>query len=101
MRIIFTVEAKRDLDDLRAFLEPLSPAGLANVVAALEARILQIEANPRIGRPTPRADVREVIEAKYGFLIPYLIKGEALFILRVYRARRRPLDYVGMELPSG
>jgi toxin ParE1/3/4 len=93
MEIIFTEEAKQDLDQLRDWLEPLSPNGLANVGAALEARIRALAANPAIGRPTARDDVREAVEAKYGFLIPYYVRGEKLHVLRVYRPARKPLDY--------
>ena len=99
MNIIFTQEAKRDLDELRAYLEPLSPSGLAHVVATLEARIRSIPANPRIGRPTPRDDVREVVEPKYGFVIPYYVQDESLYILRVYRSKRKPFDYAALGMP--
>ncbi len=97
MDIIFTEEAKRDLDELRRYLEPLSPAGLANVTSALEARIRAVAANPGIGRPTPRDDVREAVEAKYGFLIPYQARDSRLFVLRVYRSKRKPLDYEALK----
>ena len=99
MRLIFTLEAKRDLDDLRAFLEPLSPTGLAHVVQSIEAKIRAGLANPRIGRPTPRDDVRELIEAKYGFVIPYFVKSTTFYVLRVYQGRRRPFDYDAINLP--
>lgn len=97
MEVIFTTEAKRDLDELREHLAPLSPRGLKRVVAALEARINAVAANPGIGRPTPREDVREAVEAKYGFLIPYYVSGNRLHVLRVYRSVRQPLDYEALD----
>ena len=93
MIIIFTKEAKADLDELREWLLPLSPAGLATVTAVLEAKIRLIAENPNIGRPTPRDDVREAVETKYGFLIPYWVKDDRLYVLRLYRSKRKPLDY--------
>ncbi len=99
MNLVFTREAKRDLDDLRAFLQPLSPKGLANVVHSIELRISGGLSNPRIGRPTPRADVRELVESRYGFLIPYYVKNNVFYILRIYSARRKPLDYDTLILP--
>ena len=98
MEVIFTEEAKHDLDELRAYLEPLSPAGLANMVAALEARIRAVSDSPGIGRLTPRDDVREAVEAKYGFLIPYYVRGSKLFVLRVYRSARKPLEYETLKV---
>ena len=40
MKLVFTREAKRDLDELRAFLQPPSPKGLAKVVHSIELRII-------------------------------------------------------------
>ena len=33
------------------------------------------------------------IEPRYGFLIPYVVRGEYLIVLRIYRSARKPLDY--------
>ena len=98
MRIVFTEDAKHDLEDLRRYLEPLSPKGLANVVAALERRIVNASENPRSGRPTPRPDVREVVEPRYGFVIPYTVIADDFYVLRVYRSMRRPLDYSELKI---
>ena len=100
MRIVYTREAKADLDELRSYLAPLSPTGLANVVAAIEAKVILAAENPAIGRPSPRDDVREMIEPKYGFLIPYAVKMDRLFVLRIYRSTRTPLKYGEMDVPS-
>jgi hypothetical protein len=42
--------------------------------------------------------VREAVEARYGFLIPYYVRGSRLFVLRVYRSSRKPLDYETLNL---
>ncbi|WP_407049459.1 type II toxin-antitoxin system RelE/ParE family toxin [Methyloraptor flagellatus] len=99
MRIVFSRPAKRDLDDLRVHLGSISPRGLANVAAALERRILNLGDEPMSGRATPHPLVREVVEPRYGFVIPYTIRDEALYILRIYSTRRQPLDYDEIELP--
>lgn len=93
MIIVFTKEAKADLDELRNWLLPLNPAGLVKVTTVLESKIRLIAENPNIGRPTPKSDVREAIETKYGFLIPYWVKDDRLYVLRIYRSKRKPLDY--------
>ena len=46
---------------------------------------------PQSGRPTVHADIREIIEPSYGFVIPYTIRGNVVWVLRVYNARRHPL----------
>ena len=100
MRLVFTTEAKRDLDDIRAYLRPMSPVGLANVVASIRSRLETGMDNPRMGRLTPRDEVRELVDPKYGFIIPYHVKGRTFFVLRVYHARRAPLAYEDITLPS-
>jgi toxin ParE1/3/4 len=98
MQLVFTREAKADLDELREWLEPLSPGGLANVVFCIKSRIELGLENPRIGRLTPRDDVRELVEPRYGFIIPYYVKSERFYVLRIYRTRRKPLDYTNLSL---
>ncbi len=100
LEICFTTEAKADLDELRSYLEPLSPRGLVRVSLAIEAQIKMIADFPASGRPSPRQDVREAIEPKYGFLIPYMVLGDKLHILRVYRAKRQPLRYEFLPSPE-
>jgi toxin ParE1/3/4 len=99
MKIIFTAEAKSDLNDLRSYLQPLSPSGITSVTTALEGCIRALSDNPRLGRATPHEEVREIIEPKYGFIIPYITRAENLFILRIYRTKRKPLDYGKLSLP--
>ena len=98
MRIVFTEAAMSDLYDLRNFLRPLSAVGLRRITEAIEGRIRTIADNPGLGRPTPRDDVREAVEPKYGFLIPYLMRGDTLFVLRIYRSSRKPIDYAKLQL---
>lgn len=98
MRLIFTIEAKRDLDELRAYLQPLSASGLNNVVTAIQAKIRLGMENPSAGRLTPRDNVRELVETRYGFLIPYYVKDDRFQVLRVYRSLRAPLDYHDLNL---
>ena len=100
LRIQLTAEAKADLDQLRIYLGPISPKGLQNIVNAIETRIRLVAEYPASGRPSPRDDVREAIEPKYGFLIPYVLKGDTLHVLRVYRGVRRPLDYQLLPSPD-
>jgi toxin ParE1/3/4 len=100
LRIQLTVEAKADLDELRAYLAPLNPNALMRVVDAIERRIQLTLEYPASGRLSPRDDVREAIEPRYGFLIPYMVKGDTLHILRIYRGMRQPLDYQLLPSPE-
>ncbi len=99
MRLVFTVEARLDLSELRGYLINQSPNGLANVTQHIEGRIKAAMANPNIGRPSPLVGVRELIEPKYGYLIPYALLQNDFYVLRIYHGSRQPLDYSNLVLP--
>jgi toxin ParE1/3/4 len=100
VRSQLTAEAKADLDKLNAHLVPINPKALHRVVTAIEQRILLTVEYPAGGRLSPRDDVREAIEPRYGFLIPYMVKGDTLHILRIYGGMRQPLDYQLLPSPE-
>ena len=99
MKIEFTALALEDLEDLRLYLADRSPSGLANVVAEIEATIRDIPRSASRGRRTPRDDVWERVTPRYKFLIPYHIRNETLYILRVYRSNRSALSYEALDVP--
>ncbi len=91
MRLRFTRDAVHDLEDLRDWLLPRSPGGHKRVAAAIRAVLEKLKEMPQSGRPTDHADIREIIEPRHGFVIPYTIRGNVVWALRVYNARRHPL----------
>ncbi len=93
MKIELSDLALQDLEEVRLFLSNRSYDGLKNVLADIETTILSIPENLLAGRITPRDDVRERITPKYGYKIPYLVRGDILYILRVYHPKRKPIDY--------
>lgn len=93
MQIRFTEPALLDLDELRVYLSDRSPHGLDNVVSDIESTVFGIPTSISKGRRTPRDDVFEKITPKYKYLIPYTVKDDILYVLRVYHPSRKPLDY--------
>lgn len=93
MQIHFTQQAASDIQSLERYLGPLSQSGLHNVIDDIEQTVKAIPSSIARGRSTPRDDVFEKITAKYKYLIPYTIKRNDLYILRVYHPSRRPLNY--------
>lgn len=93
MRIVLTREAKADLEDVRSYLLPLNPQGSRRVIEAIKRAIDLIGENPRAGHRTAVADVLEFVEPRYGYRLPYWLKGGRVHILRVYHGARKPLDY--------
>jgi toxin ParE1/3/4 len=93
MRLVLTVAATCDLRELRQYLAFVSPRGLQTVAAAIERRIQATLEFPESGRAVSHVGIREAVEPRYGFLIPYVVRGDALVVLRIYRSARTPLDY--------
>lgn len=100
MKVAFTTPALADLEALRRYLAERSPAGLANVLADIEATVRSIPGSIARGRRTPRDDVWEKLSPKYKFLIPYYVRGDTLYILRVYRPNRGELRYEDLPVPE-
>jgi len=98
-RVAFAPAARQDLADIRAYLGPRSPQGYASVVRAIERRILLARDNPPIGRPAVKEGVRELVEPRYGYVIPYVVHRNTILVLRIYRAVRAPLDPDTLEKP--
>jgi toxin ParE1/3/4 len=99
MALRFTREALQDLDDMDTWLSDRSPQGLGNVLNALKHTFPLIERNPGIGKPTRRERVRTFVEPRYRYLVPYYLKAEDVWILRVYHPKRSPLEVGEMRLP--
>ena len=93
MKIKLTSLALRDLEEMRAYYKPRSEMGLANMVAEIQETITNIPDHVSSGRKTPRDDVREKVTPKYGFIIPYYIRDNTVYVLRIYRGMRKSLDY--------
>ena len=45
----------------------------------------------RYGTQNVAGDVRELVEPRYGFVIPYTVLDDTISILRIYSAKRYPL----------
>jgi toxin ParE1/3/4 len=102
MRLVLTVAATNDLRELREYLAAVSPQGLRSVASAIERRIQAALRFPESGRHVSHDDIREAVEPRYGFLIPYVVRGDMLVVLRIYRSARMPLDYenIAKALPE-
>ena len=90
MNLRFGPDALDDLQGLKEWLHSRSPAGYRNVVSAITKTIRFLKRHPHSGRNTDRPDIREIIERRYGFIIPYTVIDDTIWILRVYNARREP-----------
>lgn len=100
MQLRFSRQALTDLDDLKQWLGSRSPQGHRNVSTALSRCIRRLADHPAAGRTTALPEIRELVEPHYGFIIPYTQRGDILWILRIYNARRHPLNLSDIRAPD-
>lgn len=93
MQIKITRLAARDLEETRRYLKPRTNVGLRNVTSSIKKAINEIPNSLSRGRKTPHDEVWEKLVPKYGYIIPYYVEGDTVYILRIYDTRREPLDY--------
>lgn len=93
MQLRFTRDALTDLEELKAWLNPRAPAANRSILSRLMSKIRMLRQHPDAGRRIDHSDIRVIVETRYGFAIPYRVKDDTIWILRVYSARRFPLDY--------
>ena len=93
MQIVYTRQAKQDLQEIRKYYCERTASGLQNIVTDIVKTVADIPNSIFKGRTTPHANVYEKISPKYKYLIPYYVLQRKIYILRVYDPRRGQLDY--------
>ena len=88
MNLQWTKTALADLARLHKFLEPVNPAAAARVVQQLAKAPARLLDQPRIGERLEQFNPREVRRIYVtDYEMRYSIKGQTLYILRVWHAR--------------
>lgn len=89
MNIVFSPEAKRDLDDIFDFILKDRPSCAQDILDRIKEHIGYLRDHPYIGRPGRVPSTREWVLPNLPFIIPYQVKNNQLQILRVYHTTRR------------
>lgn len=93
MNVILTTPALRDLENIRAYLTERSPQGRESVMADIQEILRSFESGLIRGRPTPRDTIFERVTPKYGYLLPYTVRNQTVYVLRIYDNRQKGIDY--------
>lgn len=84
--------ARRDLDEIAAFIAQDSPEAAARWIALLMRRARRAVAFPLWGRAVPeveREDVREIIESNYRIIYQILDREDVVEVIMVMESHRR------------
>jgi len=88
MQIKFSPESVQDLKRLHDFIAQHDPDSARTIVLNLKSAIHRFADMPRIGHPVEGIEgVREFVFGRY--VIRYLVKDEAVYILRLWHSKER------------
>ena len=88
MRLVYSADAVRDLDQIWEFLAPRSLSGAQHVLEAIHAAANRLKQFPDLGRAGQDTRTRELVLPAYPYLLVYRVEGTNLAILRVYHTVR-------------
>jgi plasmid stabilization system protein ParE len=92
--VIWSPQAVRDIDSIRAFIAQDSPAYAELEARRIVAAVERLQLFPESGRMVPeRRDtaIREVVASPYR--IVYRLRGDVVEVVTVFRASRQFPDY--------
>lgn len=93
MKILFSPQARQDLDEIFDYILQERPEMAGVVLERIRERILSLVEMPHQGRPGRVAGTRELVVPKTPFIVPYQLTGSTVEILRVYHGARQWPDH--------
>lgn len=88
-RIVWTGDARADLDAIRDYIGSRNPQAAARTAARVFRAVEQLTDMADLGRPGRIAGTRELIVAGTPYLVPYRLRRGRIEILRVYHSARQ------------
>ena len=81
--------ARQYLDDEATYIAQDDAAAASRVVARVLDGVAQLAQQPGIGRPGRVPGTRELVVLKTRYIVPYIVNGDQVTILRVFHTSRR------------
>ena len=89
MRIVWTPQARRDLDAAFDYIVQHDPTAARSLYRRIRERVRGLAQHPRSGRPGREPGTRELVIAGTPYLVPYRITEREVQILAVIHGARR------------
>jgi len=89
MQIKWLRTARKNLDDEAVYIAQDDAIGASQVVARVLEAVAQLAQQPGLGRPGRVPGTRELVVLKTRYLVPYVVQGDQVIILRVFHTSRR------------
>ena len=92
-KIEFSKKAFEDLESIKKYIYENDELAAQKVVSYIVERIETIIANnPGVGRAGRVLGTRELVLTKYPYIIPYFVKDDIVYIIRVLHTSRKWLE---------
>ena len=88
-KIVFTESAFNDLDNIKHYIYNDNENAARNVAGEILNKIDLLLTSPNIGRAGRVLRTRELIIAKYPYIVPYQVRNNTVYILRVLHTSRK------------
>ena len=89
MQIKWLRTARKNLDDEAVYIAQDDAIAACQVVARVLEAVAQLAQQPGLGRPGRVPGTRELVVLKTRYLVPYVVQGDQVIILRVFHTSRR------------
>ena len=89
VRLRWTPTASRNLEAIEDRIERDNPLAAVEVVLEILRRVEALKDHPGLGRPGRVEGTRELVITGLPYIVPYLVEGEQVIILRVLHAARK------------
>lgn len=89
MNIVFTVSSQEDLRAIKKYICCDNFSAAQEVVKHILGCIENLKDNPSIGKAGRVLGTRELIISKYPYIVPYQVRDNNVYILRVLHTSRK------------
>ena len=88
-KIVFTISAQNDLENIKKYIYYNNFSAAQEVVKYILSSIEKLKENPSLGRAGRVLRTRELIISKYPYIIPYQVRDNNIYVLRVLHTSRK------------
>ncbi len=102
VRISWSPEALRDLDEIYAYLRQANPVAGRQVLRGIKERLSLLKNFPQSGRVVPelgRVSTRELVFSPYRLIYRYSVAEKLIEVSRIWHSARGAPDLPGRETP--
>ena len=90
MKVVFSARFTRDLEAIQDYIAHHNAPAAYRLAQRIRQRVQHLGTHPHMGRPGGIAGTRELVVPGTPYIIYYRVTGQAVQVLRVYHAARRP-----------